>query len=318
MGRLSLLSIFLLAGSALGAQQPTQGAETQATDAQPMPQAQPMPSMSELLRDVESNQKAAEAARENYTYHVHIETQEFNGDGETKKTITSDAESVTIKGVRVNRAVARNGVPLTPDEAKKESERIDKDVARDLERRSKRESKGEATDSRGDQLISASRFLELGSFSNPRREMLAGRAVIVADYAGDPKAKTRNPGEAAVRDLVGTVWIDEADRMLVKGEGHFLNDFKLLGGLGLDIHKGFSFSFQATKINDEVWLPAEVDARGRARAYIFLSVNGHFHLTCSDYRKFRANSKIVGMSGEVDENGKPIPETVPEKPKPQP
>jgi hypothetical protein len=312
MGRLPLLHILVLASAVACAQQPAPSAETQT------PEAKPMPSMSALLLDVERNQKAAEAARENYTYHVHIETQEFNGSGETKKTVTSDSESVTIKGVRVDRTVARNGVPLTPDEAKKESERIDKDVARDLERRSKRESKGEATDSRGDQLITASRFLELGSFSNPRRETLGGRPVIVADYAGDPKAKTHNPGEAAVRDLAGTVWIDEADRMLVKGEGHFLNDFKLLGGLGLDIHKGFSFAFQATKINDEVWLPAEVDARGRARALLFLSVNGHFHLTCSDYRKFRANSKIVGMSGVLDENGQPIPETAPDKPKQQP
>jgi hypothetical protein len=293
----------------LHAQQPD-AAATQAVE------PAPLPNISTLLYDVERNQKAAEARRHDYTYHLHTETQELKGNGELKKTETVDSESLTIKDVRVDRVVARNGVPLTPDETKKESERIDKEVERDIERRTKREEKGEATNSRGDQLITTSRFLELGSFSNPRRVILDGRPTIVADYAGDPQAKTRNPAEAAVRDLVGTVWIDEQDRVLVRGEGHFLNDFKLLGGLGLNIHKGFSFSFRASKINNEVWLPAAIDAAGSARYLLFVSINGNFHLRASDYRKYRTTSTIVGTSDALGPDDHPIPQPPPPAPKP--
>jgi hypothetical protein len=290
----------------------------QQPDAAPPPPAAsaPLPDISTLLYDVERNQKAAEARRHEYTYHLHTETQELKGNGELKKTEIVDSESLTIKDVRVDRIVARNGVPLTPEETKKESERIDKEVERDIERRTKREEKGEATNSRGDQLISTSRFLELGSFSNPRRIVLDGRPTIVADYAGDPRAKTHNPAEAAVRDLVGTVWIDEQDRVLVRGEGHFLNDFKLLGGLGLNIHKGFSFSFRASKINNEVWLPAAIDATGSARYLLFVSVNGNFHLRASDYRKYRTSATIVGTSDALGPDDQPIPEPPPAPPKP--
>ena len=155
-------------------------------------------------------------------------------------------------------------------------------------------------------MISAARILELGKFSNPRRVDFYGRPTIVADYAGDPDAKTHNAAEAAIRDLVGTVWIDEQDRVLVGAQGHFLNDFKIGGGLVLNIHKGLSFEFRATHVNGEVWLPATTDAQGSARILLFGGVNGRLHLVTSDYRKFHTDSTIVSSNGEIDANGNPI------------
>ena len=217
----------------------------------------------------------------------------------------------------MNRLVAKDGKPLTADEAKKENERIDKEVVKAKERRAKAEAKNRETNSRGDDLISASRLLELGKFTNERRVELNGRSTIVVDYAGDPNAKTHNPAENAVRDLVGTVWIDEADRTLVRAEGHFLNDFKVLGGLALDIRKGTNFSFRTRKINGEAWLPDQIDADGHVRALLFAGFTGRFHMTASDYRKFHTETKIVGTNGVIGEDGQPVPEK-PVTPLPQP
>jgi hypothetical protein len=258
------------------------------------------------LLDVERNQQAAEKRQDDYTYHVHSENQELNSKGGVKKYEVIDSESVSIDGVRVNRIVARDGKPLTPDEQTKESERIDKEVAKFKERKAKAEGKGEETDPRGNVVITASRVLELGTFSNPRRIDLNGRPTIVADYAGDPKAKTHNVAEGVIRDLVGTVWIDEKDRVLVRGEGHFLNDFKIGGGLVLDIHKGLSFTFQATKVNGDVWLPASVDAQGSARYLLFGGVNGKIRVVTSDYRRFRSTSTIVGSSNALGPDDQPV------------
>jgi len=285
----SLLPIAILCAANLLAQ-PQQAAAPPAPDATA---AAPLPPTRELLLDVERNQMAAEAARADYTYHVHMEQQDLDSKGNTKKTTITDSESITIDSVRVNRVVARDGKPLTPDEAKKEDERIDKEVAKDKERKEKNRDKGKETTSRGDELITASRILELGAFSNPRRIDLNGRPTIVLDYAGDPNAKTRNEMEGVIRDLVGTVWVDEHDRVLVRGQGHFLNDFKIGGGLVLNIHEGLSFDFSATKIHDEVWLPSVVTAQGSARILLFDGVHGHFSLVTSDYRKFHATSKFV-------------------------
>ena len=268
----------------------------------------PLPPMRELLLDLDKNEKAVEAQARDYTYHVRLEQQEFDGKGAVKKTVTTDAESLTIDGVRVNRIVARNGKPLTPDEVRKENERIDKDIARARSRREKHENKGEDTDSRGDVLISASRILELGKFTNPRREVLEGRPTIVMDYAGDPEAKTHNAGEGIIRDLVGVVWIDEADRVLVRGEGHFLNDFKIGGGLVANIHKGFSFDFRASKINGEAWLPTSFNGKGSARILLFSGFNGSLRMDTSDYKRFHTGVTIMPGSHVLDENGMPVPE----------
>jgi hypothetical protein len=274
----------------------------------------PLPPVRGLLLDVDRNMRAAEAKRRDYTYHVHLEMEDLDGKGGVKKSTVTDSESVTVDGVRVDRVVARNGKPLTPEEQKKESDRIDKEVAKDKDRRAKLESKGQQTDSRGDAILPASRILELGNFTNPRRVMLEGRPTIVFDYAGDPNVKKRNEFEGIVKDLVGTVWIDEQDHVLSQAEGHFLNDFKIAGGLVLNIHKGLSFRFRATKVNGEVWLPASVDGQGSARVLLVDGVNGRFRIVTSDYRKFHTSSTIVGTNGVVDDEGKPVGGSAPAAP----
>jgi hypothetical protein len=286
------------------------GVGMRAQEASPaiMPDEKQLPELHQLILDLDRNQKSVEAAAENYTYHIHRVVETLDGKGSVKKTETFDSESLTVQGVRVNRIVARDGKPLTAEEAKKEDERIDKDVLKAKEARAKAEKKARETDSRGDALITASRFLELGKFTNERREALNGRPTILVDYAGDPNAKTKNPGENMVRDLVGTVWIDEADRMMVRADGRFLNDFKLLGGLAIDIRKGTNFSFRSKKINGEAWLPEQIDGEGHARVLLVESFTGRMHMTASDYRKFHATSNIVGTNGVIGADGQPIPD----------
>ena len=282
------------------------------------PETQPLPPIRELLLDVERNEKATEAARKDYTYHVHLEEQDLGGKGNIKKTTVTDSESMTVDGVRIDRVVARDGQPLSAAESKKESDRIDKEVARARSRREKHEAKGQDSDSRGDVILPASRILELGTFSNPRRVDLDGRPTIVADYAGDSNVKTHNAFEGIVRDLVGTVWIDEKDRVLVRGEGHFINDFKIGGGLVLNIHKGLNFDFRTAKINDEVWLPASVEGQGGARILLLDHVNGRFRFVTSDYRKFRTNSTIIQSNRIIGSDGQPIPDANPNSVQDQP
>lgn len=319
MDRRYLALILFLSSAAAPAQQPA----TPATD-KPSPSAQDPSAQNasaqnipQLLHDVEQHEKDAEAARRNYTYHVHLELQQLNRNGSLKKDTTTDSESITIDGIRIDRIVARNSKPLTADEAQKESDRIDKEVAKAKARRAHLEDKGQPSDSRGDPIIPVSRILELGAFTNPHRVLLDNRPTIVLDYAGDPNAKTRNESEGIIRDLVGTVWIDEQDRVLVRGQGHFVHDFKIGGGLILNIHQGLTFDFRTTHITGDVWLPSTIEGQGSARILLFDSVNGHFHLATSDYRKFHTNSTIIESGSLIGPDGQPIPATPPQK-QPQP
>jgi len=298
MGRRHLTFLLLLANTAAPAQQ---------TSPVPAPD-KPLPSAKDLLLDAERNQRAAEAANRDYTYHVHLEQQELDRNGNLKKTTTTDSESLTIDGIRVDRITARDNKPLSAKDAQKESDRLDKEVAKAKQHREKLASEGKPTDARGDDLLTVSRILELGTFSNPRRVSLNGRPTIVLDYAGDPTARTRNETEKVFRDLVGTAWIDEQDHILVRGQGHFLHDFKVGGGLVLNIHQGLSFDFTAIHITDNIWLPATIDAQGSARILLVDSINGRLHLTTSDYRKFHSTSTILDSNRLIGPDGQPIPQ----------
>jgi len=277
------------------------------SDATP-PTTQPLPPTTQLLLDAERNQKASEAANRDYTYHVHVEQQELERNGKIKKTETTDSESLTIDGIRVDRIVARDGKPLSDKDTQKESDKIDKEVAKAKERREKRASEGKATDSNGDDILTVSRILELGTFSNPRRIDLNGRPTIVLDYTGDPNAKTHSEFEKVFRDLVGNAWVDEQDRVLIRGQGHFLHDFKVGGGLVLNIHQGFSFDFTASHITANIWLPATLNAQGSARLLLFDGINGRVHLVTSDYRKFHSTSTIIDSNRLIGPDGKPVPQ----------
>jgi hypothetical protein len=276
----------------------------------------PLPPISTLMQDVEHNEDTDQKLLDDYTYHVHTVEQHLDSNGNVKKTETTDSQSVVIDGVLVNRTVAKNGKPLTPEEAAKEDERINSVVAKDKERKARLESEGKPADSNGGEELTLSRILQLGTFSNEHRVMWNSRPTIVVDYTGDPKAKTRTRFETIFRDLVGTVWIDEQDRSIVRVQGHFRNDFKIGMGLIADVKRGSSFSATFTKINNEAWLPSEIDGQGKIRLLLFVHFDGRLQETMSNYQKFRTSSTIIPSDRLIGPDGKPVAAPLPNSPKP--
>jgi hypothetical protein len=261
-------------------------------------QVQPLPDIPALMHEVEEHEKAAEAIRKDYLYHAADTVEELDGHGRVKKTETREYDVFWIEGVPVHKLTKQNGRELSADQQKKQGERIDKEVAKARERRMKADAEGKATDPTGHDEVTVSRLLELGSFSNARRVVLNGRSTIAVDYVGDPRAKTRNRLENVIRDVAGTVWVDEEDRAVSKLEGRFLDTFKIGAGLVVNIRKGTSFSMEQRKVNGEVWLPAQMDGQGAARAFLLFRFDGRFREVDSGYRKFKVTSTIMPGIGK--------------------
>jgi hypothetical protein len=87
--------------------------------------------------------------------------------------------------------------------------------------------------------------------------------------------------------------VDEEDKMIVKLEGHFVNAFKIGGGLVVNIQKDTNFAMQMKKVNGEVWLPAEISGHGAVRFLLVMNFRGDEQAVFSDYRKFKATSTIL-------------------------
>jgi hypothetical protein len=255
------------------------------------------------MKDVETNQRNAEAIQKNYIYHS-VETQiDLDSHGQTKKTIVTESDHFWLNGVPVRRVVKKDGKPLSPEEIAKENQRIDKIAAKANQKRDKADAEGKETDPRGNEEVTVSRLLELGRFTNPRRVQLNGRDTIAVDFTGDPKAKTRNRAEDVIRDIAGTAWIDEQDHVLARAEGHFIDKFKIGGGLLASVQKDTRFSMLQTKVNGEVWLPVRFDGQGSFHALLFFGFNGRGEVVNSDFRKFRATSTILPTLAPPESSG---------------
>jgi hypothetical protein len=253
----------------------------------------PLPEINALMREVEAQQKASLVTIKDYTYKSRSKMDELDSHGGVKKSTTELREQYWVADASVSNLLEENGRPLSGADRRKEDERVDKRIAEAKERQRARAAGETPKGGRGGYEVTFARILELGAFSNERRIAMNGRDMIVADFAGDPKAKTHNPLENAIHDLSGTVWVDERDHALVRTEGRFANDFKLGGGLVADVRKGTSFEGTWVKVNGEVWLPATFGGRGTVRIALFFNRSGVLEVTNSEYRKFKATSKIL-------------------------
>lgn len=268
----------------------------------PEAEERPLPDIPKLMHEVQEHERTSEAVEKDYLYHAIDTMQEVDVHGRVKKTESRGYDVFWVEGVPVHKLTSKDGRDLSPEEQKKEGERIDKEVAKAKERLAKADAKGKPADPQGNDEVTVSRLLELGSFSNARRVMLNGRSTIAVDYAGDPRAKTRNRLEGVIHDMAGTVWVDEEDRAIAKLEGHFFETFKIGAGLVANIQKGTSFSLEQRKVNDEVWLPVEANGHGTARMLLLFKFNGNFREVDSGYRKFKVTSTILpGMGKPVED-----------------
>lgn len=262
------------------------------------PSENPLPDISSLMHEVEEHQRLSEAILKNYLYHEDARRADDHG----RVIERQEYDVFWLNGVEIHKLTRKNGRDLTPEEKRKEEERIDKEVSKAKERKRKAEEKGEQTDSHGHEEVTVSRFLLLGHFTNPRRELLNGRNTIVVDYAGNPKAATKNRLEDVIRNLAGTIWIDESDRAIVRLEGHFIDNYKVGAGLFVNIRKNTNFQVIQKKINGEIWLPSEVSGNGSARLLLFVNFTGSVHVVDSEYRRFKTSATILPGVATVNVN----------------
>jgi hypothetical protein len=255
----------------------------------------PVPDMKALILEVSRNQRAIEEMQKQYMCHLTAEEEKVDSKGRVTSKTIKEFEVFNIAGEEVRRLIAKDGKPLTADDKKKEDDRFNKEfeklqkraaeLAADPKKQEKQTAKEEAE---------ISDFLRTVSFSNARRERFRGHDVIAVDFGPNPDYKPKKTIESIIKKLAGVVWIDEEAKDVARLEAHFSDSVKIGGGLLASLDKGSSFVFEQAKVNDEVWLPtyAEVHAAGRL---LVVKLKANEIDRYSDYKRFRAESKIVSV-----------------------
>ena len=226
----------------------------------------------------------------NYTYLEHDQDKTFDRHGKIKKTETDTYEVMILGGQDYERLVERDDKPLSPRDAHKEQEKLDKETAR------------RENESAADKAKLARERQEERKFLDEVPEEFNFKLLGVDDVSGKPawvisgeprlgyQPKAR--GAKLIQNMRGKMWIDQAEYQWVKVEAQATG--KLSYGFGmLKIDPGATVTFEQTRVNDEIWLPARASIRFNGRAALFLPIRDEIDMQFHDYRKFQADSKIV-------------------------
>ena len=253
----------------------------------------------ELLRAVARNQDALDSRVSDYTYTRKQIEREINDKGEVKKEKTLVHEIYPVPGGgRVLKLISEDGVPLPPERAAKEEKRVaealEKLERENARRREKREEsarkKGETgAGEEGDDELVIAMFLRACEFISPRRERFREREVIVFDFRPRPGFRPRSRGESIIGKLTGAVWIDPADKQVMRLEARLAEGVKVGGGLLASIRSGSAFAFEQTRLPDGVWLPRFAQINASAKLFLFAGLRIDATREYSNYKRFSAS-----------------------------
>jgi hypothetical protein len=231
--------------------------------------------------------------QKNYTYEQHEQDREFDSKGGVTKTETETSEVLILGGRPYEKVIAKNGKPLSESAARKEQDKMDRELA-------KRENLSDAQKARLEKERAENRKLlrqltDAFTFRLDGEESISGKPAWLIDAEPNPDFKPTSLQAKLLTKLRGKVWVDQSEYQWVKAEAEVLDTISL--GLALfRLSPGGVIRFEQTRVNDELWLPAHVFIRADARIAYVKKIRTEIELNFRGYKKFQTESKIVSVA----------------------
>jgi hypothetical protein len=257
--------------------------------------------MRELIQKVVANDLENDKKQRDYTYIERDVENNLDGKGNAKSTETKTYEVLQVYGEQVQRLIEKDDKPISEKEAAKEEEKIQKlinkrrsESDKDRRKRADREEKDHEEGRQFEREIAdAYNFTLLGT------ELVGGRETWAITAEPRPGFVPHMKYANFLPKFHGRVWIDKTDLQLAKMDVECLDTVSW--GLFLArFHRGSHFMIEQTRVNDEVWLPRQLEFKVDLRLTLLKNFKVDAEQTFHDYRKFRTDAKIVGI-GEVQQ-----------------
>jgi hypothetical protein len=249
--------------------------------------AQPIPNAATLLRQVVAHQRQMDSLRENYTYRELQVTRKLDSHGNIQSTQSSEFRVFFVHTHEIDELIQKNGHSLTPGRQRKQQKLVQKAIAQAQSTPPGQSANGHT--------ITVSQLLAIMTLSNPRRVTLDGRPTLVFNFTGDRHAHAHDKTEKTLRDIAGTIWIDEQDHEVRRLTAHFDANFHEGWGL-IAVDKGSTFTFTQRLMHGELWLPSGAQIHLVAHALAFIGYRADIMVTDSDYQVFHATAAPTGSA----------------------
>ena len=256
----------------------------------PAPAGRALPDIPALLKEVGDNQERLEKLLDRYAFTESHSVREFDKGGAIREKPEETYEIIFVRGHQVRRLVAREGKPLSAPDQAKEDRKLEKQVV-EIEKEAAAAVKAPGGKSaRGERSISIGAGLKTSKMINPRWEQYEGRELVVFDFEPNLAYKPKDTAEKLLQKVAGTLWVDAADRQVVRFEAKLLESYKVGGGLLASVKPGATFVVEQTRVNNEIWLPSWIEIQLDARA-LFVGVSMNRIIRYSRYQRFGVESE---------------------------
>lgn len=247
----------------------------------------------DLVKHAADAEMANEKIANSYTYVQRSETKKLDGDGKVTSTESETSEVMVLYGEHVERLIAKNDQPLSDKEKAKVEDKInrfmDERKNETQEQRQKRLASRQKEEEQDKSYVAE--IADAYNFTLDGIDKINGRDAYKISAEPRPGFEPKSRFSRFLPKFHFQVWIDKEDRQWVKLDAEALGDVSY-GVFLVRIHKNSHFSLEQTRVNDEVWLPREVQGRIDARILIFKGLNEELDFTYRDYKKFRSEVKF--------------------------
>ena len=137
--------------------------------------------------------------------------------------------------------------------------------------------------------LSPQTILKQCVFENPRDETLNGRPALKLDFRPSPTASFEKDEQFLARTQ-GAIWIDKADRLVVKIEGRKLN---------AQPTDEFVFLYQSIRVPEGKWLPERVQISGSQNKEFFNGMGGDMIFEWLEYKHFMTEAEDAKLKAPV-------------------
>ena len=261
----------------------------------------PLPNANEILQRALANERKLASERERYECRVTTTAIETDSSGNTKKNTTEVKDQFFVNGIAIERTLQKNGKDLTPEETKKEDDRVMKETLKYSNQATAKKEEDKQNQELAD-------FLEAMMLANCRRERVndrgvgdrgvgdhsGGRSVLFYDILPNPRFEAKNLNQRLAQVMQGKISVDEQTGEPVDINVKSVADWKIGWGLFANVHKGLWLHIHNHPEADGVWLTDFAEGSGDMRAALFLHPYIHFKEITDNCHLYTATATQVG------------------------
>lgn len=252
----------------------------------------PMPDPYQLMQRALANEKKLAAEQERYECRVSSEGAETDKNGKVKHDSIEIDEQFYVNGVQVERTLSKNGKDLTPEQTRKEDERVMKETLKYSDK-SKADKETAKQDQQTQDMMAAMML------TNGHRQLVNGRSVLFYDIVPNPKFQPKNMNQHFASVMAGTISLDEATGETIDMNIKSVKDLKIAGGVVASLNKGFWLHVHNQPQPDGIWLNDLTEGSGDVRALLFMHPYFRFKEITDNCHLYTTSANQTGQAKPV-------------------